>query len=64
MPPEKLISLESTARECTVVGSVLRRGAGEFVLLPRTLEAARKLSLRFAFFADAPEPVQSTEADR
>jgi hypothetical protein len=34
MRPEKRISLEFTARDCTVIGSLLRRAAREFVLLP------------------------------
>jgi hypothetical protein len=63
MPPEKLISLEFTARECTVIGSLLRRAAREFVLLPATVETARKLALRFALVTEIPAPVQSAETE-
>jgi hypothetical protein len=63
MPPEKLISLEFTARECALIGSLLRRSAREFVLLPVTGETTRKLALRFALVTEIPSAVQVVEAE-
>jgi len=59
MPSEKRISLEFTARECALISSLMQRATRDFVLLPATVETTRKLALRFAFVADAPEAVQS-----
>lgn len=63
MTPEKPISLEFTARECALISSLLQRATRDFVLLPATVETARKLAPRFALVAEIPAPVHSAEAE-
>ena len=48
--------MEFTARECALISSLLQRATRELVLLPETVETARRLALRFVLVADIPKP--------